>query len=190
MTTLVATRKQRGMFIFLAADFVVFLVLFIGYIYLRRQAPLWPDAFHFPSGLMAAAMTLFALSGSFAMFYSAQHQLKDSFEIAMRLIVATIAVLGSVLILLAMEWVRLIAIVEVTFTANPWNVPAFSSTYFALTGFYALHLLIGIIYLGIVASRIRNSDAGAAALFVHFTNLVWLILFFGLYMASADLQGI
>jgi cytochrome c oxidase subunit 3 len=184
------TRKQRGMAIFLAADFVVFLTLFIGYVYLRRQAPTWPDAFHFPSGLMAAAMTLFALSGSFAMFYAAQHWAKQSFEIAMRLSVATIAVWGSVLILLAMEWVRLFVIVEVTLTDNPWHVPAFSSTYFALTGFYALHLLAGMVYLGMVAARIRTSDAGAAALFTHFTNAVWLILFFGLYLASSDLQGL
>jgi heme/copper-type cytochrome/quinol oxidase subunit 3 len=53
-----------------------------------------------------------------------------------------------------------------------------------------LHLLIGLIYLTVVASRIRVTDAGAAALFVHFTNLVWLVILAGVYFASADLQGL
>jgi heme/copper-type cytochrome/quinol oxidase subunit 3 len=47
-----------------------------------------------------------------------------------------------------------------------------------------------MIYLSVVAAKIKTSDAGSAALFVHFTNLVWLILFIGFYLASADLQGL
>jgi cytochrome c oxidase subunit III len=190
MTSLVATRAQRGTAIFLAADFVIFLALFVSYIYLRLQTAKWPAAFHFASGLVAFAITLFGLSGSFAMFYAARRQVVRSYEISMRLIVATIAVLGSVFILLGMEWVRLIFITDVTLTKNPWGVPAFSWTYFALTGFYALHLLGGLIYLGIVAAKVQTSDVGSAALYVHFTNLVWLILLFGVYFAGADLQGI
>jgi heme/copper-type cytochrome/quinol oxidase subunit 3 len=190
MTTFLATRAQRGMAVFLVADFVVFLALFVSYIYLRVHVPVWPAAFHFASGLMAFAITLFAFSGSFAMVYSAKYQVKEGYEIAMRLIVATIAVLGSVIILLGMEWVRLIFIADVTFTHNSYGVPAFSWTYFTLTGFYGLHLLVGLIYLSVVAVRIKSGDAGAAALYVHFTNLVWLILFIGVYLASSDLQGL
>lgn len=190
MTEFLATRAQRRMAIFLCADFVLFLALFVSYIYLRVEAPSWPGAFHFASGLVAVAITTFAFSGSFAMFYSARHQANKSYDIAMRLLVATIAVLGSVLILLGMEWIRLIFIAEVTFTNNPWHIPAFSSTYFILTGFYGAHLFCGLIYLTVVASKIQTSDAGAAALYVHFTNLVWLILLFGVYFASTDLQGL
>jgi cytochrome c oxidase subunit 3 len=190
MANLIATRAQRGMAVFLCSDLVVFLALFISYIYLRVHSSNWPAAFHFASGLMAFAITIFALSGSFAMFFARRYQVNQGYEIAMRLLVATVAVLGSVFILLGMEWVRLIFIADVTFTANPWGVPAFSWTYFALTGFYALHLLGGLIYLSIVAAKIRSTDAGSAALFVHFTNFVWLVLLFGVYFASTDLQGL
>jgi heme/copper-type cytochrome/quinol oxidase subunit 3 len=41
-----------------------------------------------------------------------------------------------------------------------------------------------------VAAKIKTSDCGSAALFVHFTNLVWLVILFGFYFASADLQGL
>jgi len=190
MKNFVATRHQRGMAIFLGVDLLLFLGLFASYLNLRSQAHQWPGAFHFASGLVAFAITLFALSGSFAMFYAVRYQVSAGYEIAMRLVVATIAVLGTVLILLGMEWVRLYFISDVTFTANPWGVPAFSWSYYGLTGFYAVHVLALLIYLSVVAAKIKTSDAGSGALFVHFTNLVWLILLFGVYFASADLQGL
>jgi cytochrome c oxidase subunit III len=190
MVEFLATPKQRSIFLFLCVDFFVFLVLFGAYLYLRRQTAEWPAAFHFASGLMAFAITLFILAGSVSMFFAARHQASGSFEIAMRLILASIAVWGSALLLVGMEWVRLILIVEVTFTKNPWGVPAFTETYFVLTGFLAVHLLTGVIYLITIASNIRSTDAGASALFVHFTSLVWLFLFVGIYLAGGDLQGI
>jgi cytochrome c oxidase subunit 3 len=190
MTNLLATRHQRGMAVFLCADLIIFLALFASYIYLRSQVQEWPAAFHFGSGLMAFAITVFALSSSFTMFYAAQYQAKQGYEIATRLIVASLAVLGSVLIMLGMEWVRLIFISDVTFNANPWGVPAFSWTYFGLTGFYALHVFALFIYLTIVASKIKSSDSGSAALMVHFSNLVWLFLLVGIYFASTDLKGL
>jgi heme/copper-type cytochrome/quinol oxidase subunit 3 len=194
MPTFLATRHQRGMAIFLCADFAIFLALFFSYLYMRHQTPLWPAAFHFASGLVAFAITLFTLAGSFAMVFSVRYQVKqgsdNNYEISMRLILATIAVFGSAFILIFMEWVRLILISEVTFTANPWLVPAFSWTYFSLTGFYAVHLVAAIVYLTVVAAKIKTSDAGSAALFVHLTNLVWLFIFVGVYFASTDLQGL
>jgi cytochrome c oxidase subunit III len=190
MVEFLATPKQRAIFLFLCVDLFVFLVLFGAYLSLRRQTAEWPAAFHFASGLMAFAITLFILAGSVSMFFAARHQAGGTFDIAMRLVLASIAVWGSGLLLVGMEWVRLILIVEVTFTKNPWGVPAFTETYFVLTGFLAVHLLVGVVYLITIASNIRRTDAGASALFVHFTSLVWLFLFVGIYLAGGDLQGI
>jgi cytochrome c oxidase subunit 3 len=178
------------MAIFLCVDVLIFLALFASYIYLRFQVAEWPAAFHFGSGLMAFAITLFAFSSSLTMFYAAQYQAKEGYEIATRLIIASIAVLGSVLIMLGMEWMRLIVIMDVTLNANPWGVPSFSWSYFGLTGFYAIHVFALFIYLTVVASRIKTSDSGSAALLVHFSNLVWLFLLVGIYFASTDLKGL
>jgi heme/copper-type cytochrome/quinol oxidase subunit 3 len=190
MTKFLATRQQRGMAIFLAADLVIFLALFASYIYLRLQVPHWPGAFHFGSGLVAFAITMFAVSSSVTMFYATRYQVSEGYEISMRLVVATIATLGTVFILLGMEWVRLLFIAEVTFVANPWGVPAFSWAYFGLTGFYGIHILVVLVYLMVLAVKIKTTDAGSATLVVHFTNIVWLMILFGVYFASADLQGI
>ncbi len=184
------TGSQRGMTLFVATDLCVFLALFCSYIYLRVQTPQWPAAFHFASGLLAFAMALFAFSGSFAMFYAERYQSRIGNTVVMRLIIATVAVFGCVFLMLAMEWTRLIFLSDVTFTTNPYQVPAFSWTYFALTGFYGFHLLAAMIYLSIVAARIDSSNIGASAIFVHFTNVVWLVILIGVYFASTDLQGL
>jgi cytochrome c oxidase subunit 3 len=87
-----------------------------------------------------------------------------------------------------MEWVRLIVIMGVTLQSNPWNVPLFGATYFILTGLHGLHVVAGLVYLTLVA--IKKWDVKAAQWYVHFVNAMWLPLFFGLYLASTDLQGL
>jgi cytochrome c oxidase subunit 3 len=87
-----------------------------------------------------------------------------------------------------MEWVRLIVIMGVTLRSNPWNVPAFGATYFMLTGLHGLHVIAGLLYLTLVA--VKKLDVKAARWYVHFVNAIWLPLFFGLYLASTDLQGL
>jgi len=54
---------------------------------------------------------------------------------------------------------------------------AFYTLFFLLTGFHALHVVMGIIVLGIVAwhNNAENLETGAA--FWHMVDLVWLILF-------------
>ena len=182
--TVVHTRRQRAMFLFLCADAAVFLTLFAAYLYLRAQAAAWPVTLHFASGLMAFAMTMFTVCGSFTMVAAARQQNQGSGVIAIRLLIATIALLGTFLLLDAMEWARLILFERVTLATN------FGSTFFTLTGYHALHVLVASFYIAGVAGKIKTSDVGACALFVHFTNLVWLALFVGLYLSNSDLKGL
>ena len=53
----------------------------------------------------------------------------------------------------------------------------FYTLYYLLTGFHALHVVMGIIVLGIVAwnNTVENLETGAA--FWHMVDLVWLLLF-------------
>jgi heme/copper-type cytochrome/quinol oxidase subunit 3 len=181
---MVHTRRQRAMLTFLCADAAVFLVLLTVYLYLRAHAPEWPVALHFASGLMAFAMTLFTLSGSFTMAAAARDQERGGETIAMRLILATIAVFGTFLLCDAMEWARLILFEHVTL-ATP-----FGETFFALSGYQAVHTFAGCFYLAAVAGKVKRSDVGACALFIHFTNLLWLVIFVALYLSNADLKGL
>jgi len=53
----------------------------------------------------------------------------------------------------------------------------FFMLYFLITGFHALHVVLGIIILGIVAfhATVENIETGAA--FWHMVDLVWLLVF-------------
>src|SRR6185369_4398892 len=131
------------MLFFLSADAIMTLTFFVGFAYLRFKAPQWPAAFHFGSGLMAAAMTLFLLSGSFTMFMAvrATHGGEADAQAPARWVAVTVASWCCFLLLEAMEWVRLIAIVGVTPGSNPWNIPLFGATYFTLTGLHGIHVV-------------------------------------------------
>lgn len=181
---------ERSMLLFLSADALMAVTLLGAFAYLRLRVPVWPDAFHFGSGLMAAAMTMFLLSGSFTVFLAvraAQGQGADA-HTATRWIGITVAVWCCFLLLESLEWARLLVIDGVTLRTNPWNVPLFGATYYILTGFHALHVLGGIVYLSFVA--IRGRDVRASQWLVHFVNALWLPLYIGLYLASTDLQGL
>lgn len=178
------------MLLFLSADALMALTLFAVFAYLRLRAPLWPEAFHFGSGLMAAAMTMFLLSGSFTIFLAvrAARGGEGDPHAPMRWVGITVAVWFCFLLLEALEWARLFFIDGVTLGRNPWNVPLFGATYYVLTGFHALHVAACIVYLTVIA--IRRGDVRPAQWLVHYVNAMWLPLFIGLYLASTDLQGL
>ncbi|MDQ6677521.1 MAG: cytochrome c oxidase subunit 3 [Acidobacteriota bacterium] len=179
--TLVRTRRQRAMFRFLLVDLAGFLILFFVYIYFRIKAPEWAGALHFASAIMAIAMTLFAGSASFTMAAAANAQVRNDLPLASRLIGATIGVWIMFLICDAMEWARLL------FFERPPQI--YAATFCVLSGFHALHLIAGLPYLLMLIVNLKRSDVGAAALFVHFTNVVWLMVFVSVYLLGTDLQG-
>jgi len=178
------------MLLVLSADTIMTLTVFVVFAYLRFTAPRWPDAFHFPSGLMAVAMTMFLLSGSFTISSAvrASQAPESQPHSTARWVAAIIAAWCCFVLLEGIEWARLILVVGVTLGSNPWNVPAFGATYFMLTGLHALHVIVGIVYLTVVG--IKKWDLRPARWYVHFVNAMWLPLFFGLYLASTDLQGL
>lgn len=57
------------------------------------------------------------------------------------------------------------------------NSGGFFTLYFLITGFHALHVIFGIVVLGVVAARpsLINVETGAA--FWHMVDLVWLLVF-------------
>ena len=58
----------------------------------------------------------------------------------------------------------------------------FFTLYYLITGFHALHVVLGLIILAIVAARpsLDNVETGAA--FWHMVDLVWLLVFPVIYL--------
>lgn len=184
-----ATPSQQTMLVFLFADAVMSASFYAAFLYLRRMSPIWPIAFHFPSGLMAIGMTMFAVAASVTVQVAVHAAKRRDDSLSVRSLAAAIAGWLVFLFLEAIEWTRLI-LEGVTLRSNPWRVPLFGASFYTLTGFHILHVIGGLVYLMVVAARVRKYDVGACALYVHYVNLTWLVLFPTLYLTSADLQGL
>lgn len=90
---------------------------------------------------------------------------------------AAAAVLG--LVFLAVKWFEYST--EFTNGIGIETSPFFTF-YFLITGFHALHVVAGIVILGLVArwDSIRNIETGIA--FWHMVDLVWVLLFPIIYL--------
>lgn len=58
----------------------------------------------------------------------------------------------------------------------------FFTLYYLLTGFHALHVVAGMIILGLVAIRANVSAVETGAQFWHMVDLVWVLLFPVIYL--------
>jgi cytochrome c oxidase subunit 3 len=74
---------------------------------------------------------------------------------------------------------------------NPFGAPQFGSIFFMVTGFHGLHVSIGVIYLLIVASKVRRGHydkkdnyeiVEITGLYWHFVDLVWVFIFAFFYL--------
>jgi cytochrome c oxidase subunit 3 len=111
----------------------------------------------------------------------------------LRWLAATMAGGVAFLVLHLGEW-RTLVHEGMTPRHNPWGDAMFGGTFFALTGMHMLHVLCGVIYLGIIAARLRagRSDAESvevSGLYWHFVDLVWMFLFPLVYLLSVDVGG-
>ena len=66
----------------------------------------------------------------------------------------------------------------------------FSSSFFLLTGFHGFHVLLGVLYMGVLLAlsfkgrfdENNNSPIELAGLYWHFVDLVWVLLFMVIYL--------
>jgi cytochrome c oxidase subunit 3 len=92
------------------------------------------------------------------------------------------------IVLHANEWMELIHS-GVGLRDNPWGVPLFGSTFFALTGLHMFHVATGVAYLGVIAAgvpkgRFTPEDVEVSGLYWHFVDLVWMFIFPLVYLLS------
>lgn len=78
----------------------------------------------------------------------------------------------------AFPWLRLPIVIP---GGNMW-----ASTYFLLTGFHAIHVIVGLIVFAVLLTfKLGSARAGMvenAGLYWHFVDLVWIFLFPVMYL--------
>jgi len=165
-----------GMWTFLATDAMGFAGLFFAYGVLRVRADAWPDPrAHLDLGL-AAAMTFALLASAFTMTRAAR---ATAARARVGWLLAT-AGLGA-----AFLWGEVAEYRRLWTAADPVRIGggAYGSTFYALTGYHGLHVVAGIVCLVAVALRGgRPRTVEVVALYWHFVDLAWMVLFTFLYL--------
>lgn len=194
-----ARGRAFGMWVFLATEAMMFGGLFLGFAVYRSA---WPDSFaegasHLHAGLGALNTALLMTSGLLM-------ALSEPLAERGRRRAAIAAVTGAALLGLAFlgikghEYALEYADRLVPFAGLPFDDAAFAgpsariffSFYFVMTGLHALHMLIGIVALAILARCLATADTAAAeagltrmtGLYWAFVDMVWLLLFPTLYL--------
>jgi len=178
--------EQLGMYLMLASLAVLFLASLLGYVYIRIHATEWPPSGMpgFPPGLWFS--TVIILGCSVAIDRALRAVRRDDDVGLHRGLIVTFA-LGT--LFLVLQLLNYWGLAQASLTAAT-NLYGF--TFYMLTGLHAAHVIGGLIPLGIVLRKSRghaysstdHAGVGHVAVYWHFLDVVWLILFFVLLIGS------
>jgi cytochrome c oxidase subunit 3 len=183
--------KKFGMWLFLISDSLTFAAMLFAYTYSRVTNPDWPKPFDFsPAIIFSTVMTFCLLSSSLTMVLAVHAMNHGDRKATVKWIVATMIGGGAFVVLHMSEWLKLINVEHVTALNNPWGVPLFGGTFFALTGLHMTHVICGLIYLTFIAvgvgrGKFKAEDVEVSGLYWHFVDLVWMFIFPLVYLMSA-----
>ena len=169
-----------GMRLLIATESSFFAYLLFSYFYLGSMAPAWPPDGP-PSLTVAGPDTVILLSSSVTLWW-AERGIARGAQTRLRAGLLITFVLGAVFIALqAWEWS------QKTFTPQ---TSAYGSLYFTVTGFHGAHVAAGLLMNLVVQvwawrglfTRDRHALVSNAALYWHFVDAVWVVVFTSLYL--------
>lgn len=187
------------MWIFLLGDTFIFSIFLVGYMNVRMSTTAaWPNTSevfaltvagqHIPL-LLIAIMTFVLITSSGTMAMAVNYAYRGARKATFWLMVVT-AILGALFVAMqAFEWSKLIAD-GVRPWGNPMGAAQFGAAFFMITGFHGLHVSAGVIYLLVIANRVRKGHyeqkgydiVEITGLYWHFVDLVWVFIFAFFYL--------
>jgi len=169
----------------LASWTMLFVALFFAYAVLRLRAPAWP-----PDGLpplpraLPFLNTLVLLASSAVLHLGVRPEAEDRPGSLRRALLGTLA-LGSLFLALQLAvWVPL--------WRSGFRIDSgtYGSIFYSLTVFHAVHVLAGLVALAVLlpgafSGRLvsgRASTVRLSAMFWHFVDAVWVVMFVAVYL--------
>ena len=135
-------------------------------------------------------MTFVLISSSGTMAMAVNFGYRRDKKKTVALMLATAAFGAMFVGMQVFEWTKLIE-EGVRPWGNPMGAPQFGACFFMITGFHGLHVSAGVIFLIVVANRVRtgfydrkgNYDmVEITGLYWHFVDLVWVFIFAFFYL--------
>ncbi len=181
------SKTTFGFWIYLMTDAIVFASLFAVYAVLRNNTNGGPDGQELFSLPFILVETLILLVSSFTVGLAMLAVHRHDKRIAIIWLSVTL-VLG--MSFLAMEITEFTHLVQ---EGHSWRQSAFLSSFFTLVGTHGLHILVGILWLGVMIAKVIKEGLGRAntrkltllAMFWHFLDVVWIFIFSIVYLIGA-----
>lgn len=188
------------MWLFLLSDTFIFSIFLTSYMNVRMSATAaWPppsEVFaltvagtHVPL-LLIAIMTFILITSSGTMAMAVNFAYRGDKKKTVNLMLVT-ALLGATFVgMQAFEWTKLIVDEGIRPWGNPLGAEQFGATFFMITGFHGMHVSAGVIYLLVIANRVRKGYyekkgydiVEITGLYWHFVDLVWVFIFAFFYL--------
>jgi cytochrome c oxidase subunit 3 len=190
------------MWIFLLSDTFIFSCFLISYMKVRLSTtdpwPIPSEVFALSFGgdpiplILIAIMTFILITSSGTMALAVNMGYRKDKNKTFWLMAATALLGASFVGMQAFEWTKLIVDEGVRPWGNPMGAAQFGSSFFMITGFHGMHVSAGVIYLMVVANRVRTGFyerrgnnyeiVEIAGLYWHFVDLVWVFIFAFFYI--------
>jgi cytochrome c oxidase subunit 3 len=185
----VPTRKLV-MWLFIAADAATFGAILFAYGFVRVGSADWTKPFAFsPTIVNGIVMTFVLLTSSLTML-GAVRAASAGRPTAIRWLGATMLLGTAFAALHLREWFSMFR-EGWSPSHNPMGgSPLFGATFFGITGLHLLHVVCGVIAIGVVTLLYRRGRLDATyiettGLYWHFVDLVWMFVFPLVYLLNA-----
>lgn len=166
---------------FILAEALIFLGFFAAYWVMRLSAHTWPPAGSVPMPqLIPALMTVLLVSSSFTYHAAEVAYGRREPGAFLTWLLATIMLGAGFLGFSGYEWR------ELTQAGFGFGVNVYSTAFYSITGFHAAHVLVGVaiffaVLVPALVGRTNRHFIGAAGIYWHFVDIVWLFVVTQLY---------
>jgi len=177
-------RGKFAIWLFLGTEVMFFTALIGSYIVIRMGANTWPDPMKRLAVDITAFNTFVLITSSYLMVKALQAGQEGDRGGILKWLGLTIAG-GSMFV-----GIQVYEYVQLFNHGSLPNVDLFWSTFYVMTGFHGLHVVVGVIWLicawfcafrGKYTAR-NNMGLELAGLYWHFVDLVWVLLFTIVYL--------
>ena len=200
-----AEASTLGMWVFLVTEIMFFGGLFMAYIVYRHQSPEgFQEASHELNRVWGTINTLVLICSSLTMALAVRAaQTSKSAKVQVGWLLGTIVFGLAFLGIKAIEYADKFTHHHVPGPNFHWEghfagpAEQFYSLYFAMTGLHALHMIIGVGIMTVIAilawkktyDEEYYTPVEVAGLYWHFVDIVWIFLFPLLYLIGGHFKG-
>jgi heme/copper-type cytochrome/quinol oxidase subunit 3 len=179
-------KSKTVMLFFVGSEAFFFLAMIIAFVFYSRQGGVMNPAVKYLDVPRTAVFSFFLFFSSLTLWLS-ERKLRQGKRMAHLIWLLITIVCGLIFITgQGTEYSRLFR-ENITISKN-----VFSSSFFTLTGFHGLHVIIGLIVLLIVgvliqgrsAEKIEGDAMTGASIYWHFVDAVWVAVFSVVYIGS------